>query len=218
MIFSLVQRAILILLAVMAVWGLGLFLGGGMALAVWAAVGAIACCAGTLLLWTSATDKVTWKNRLAGCLIPWGGRLNGGRLWPIPVISWLVWMAIAAATVWLMLASPAEPEVGQGDGVKTADRIAHILLLVAWIVDGSTIVYVLGTLSQAGAGSSSHRNTLLKTVAIIFAIIVGSVILHGVGATRLALTVAGTPPLIVGGGFGLFLAAVLVFGRKVRWN
>lgn len=218
MILAFIQRAGLVLLAVLAAWRIGLALGAGRGLLLWALGWAVLCGVGTWLLLTSTTGQVTWKNRVAGYLIPWGARLNRGKLWPIPAVSWLAWMAIGTAAVWLMPHQPAAADDGQGEGGDLSGRLARALLLVAWIVDGAALIYVLGTLSQAGSGSSSHRNTLLKTVAIILVIMGASVILHALGATRLALTVAGTPPLIVGGGFGMFLAAVLLFGRNVRWN
>jgi hypothetical protein len=218
MIFALVHRAILIVLAVIAVWRLGLVLGGGRALVVWAAIWAIACGMATLLLWTSTTDKVTWKNRLAGYLIPWGGRLNGGMLWPIPVISWLVWMAIGGATVWLLV---IDPKGETGNVVMDAawgGRLKQIGLLIAWIIDGTALLYVLGLPGTAGSWKSSNGRLLLKVSGVILGIIAASLVMYAMGASGLALMVAGLPPLVLGVGYGLFTLLIVSLGRKARWH
>lgn len=176
---------------------------------VWACGTATACGIGAVLLRLSPVGRVGWQNRVAAYLVPWGWRLGRGVLWPIPAASWAVWLAIGAATLVLR---PAAEEL---DATATAVRI---LLFVAWVADGAGILFVLGTLRQHYPSGSSGGRALWKVAGVLVVLIVGSVGLYLGGLPVLALVVAGGPPALVAGGYGLFLAVVLVAGRNARWN
>jgi hypothetical protein len=87
------RRAVLLGGCAAAAYALAVESGPWPAVLTCAAVAAVACTVGAILLRTSTIGRVTWRNRLAGYLIPWGWRLNRGKLWPLPVISWAVWTA-----------------------------------------------------------------------------------------------------------------------------
>lgn len=169
-----------------------------------AVVSAVACDAGAILLRTSGVGRVTWKNRLAGFLIPWGWRLNRGKLWPVPLISWTVWTAVSGAAV-LLLSASDQPSLGM-----------RAALLAAWVIDAAALVYLLGTISQATPGS--RAGSLWKLVAVTAGLLSASVGLYLGGRTATALVVGGGPPAAVVGGFGLVLLLIATVGRNTRWN
>jgi hypothetical protein len=167
-----------------------------------AAGAAVVCIIGAALLRTSTIGQVTWRNRLAGYLIPWGWRLNRGRLWPAAVFSWVVWAAVCGAAV---LLRSDEPSLG----VRAA-------LLTAWLIDASALVFLLGTIVQATPGS--RVGSVWKLVAVITGVLCASVGLYVTGQTTVALIVGGGPPALIGGVFGLVLLIFATVGRNTRWN
>jgi hypothetical protein len=202
MIFLYIKRAILIVAAAMASYWLTEQYGPTTACLIWAGIMATACGLGAVLLRTSQVSQVTWKNRLAGYLIPWGWRLNRGLLWPMPVISFVVWMAIGAAAILLRAGS---------ESVEL-----RIALFTAWVVDASVMVFLLGTLQQSTPGSRvAVVWKLLVCVAILLVLSIG---LYLWGMAPAALVVGGGPPLVAGAVFGLFTLVLLILGRNTRWN
>ena len=72
MVLLYIKQAILLLAAAAACFGLAEQFGSTTACLLWAGLMALACGMGTVLLRTSPVSQVTWRNRLAGDLIPWG--------------------------------------------------------------------------------------------------------------------------------------------------
>lgn len=209
MIRTLLHRVILVLVAVGACFGLAKALGAWSALAIWSSAAAFGCVVGTVLLRTSAIGRITWKNRVAAYLIPWCGRINRGRLWPIPVVSWVVWVLLGGATILVTSLPDEDPPVGD---------LWRVLLLAAWVADGGAFLYLLGGLAQSFPWDSRGARFLLKAAAAVLAVTVGGLLLFVSGHTRWAVLVAGGPPLVLGGIFGLFFGLLLLFGRNARWN
>jgi hypothetical protein len=206
---TLLHRVILVLVAVGACFGLAKALGPWAALAIWSSAAALGCGVGTVLLRTSAVGRVTWKNRVAGYLIPWCGRINRGRLWPIPVVSGAVWVFLGGATILVTSLPHEDPPVGD---------IWRVRLLAAWVVDGGAFLFLLGGLVQSFPWDSRGARFLLKAAAVVLAIIVGGLLLFVSGHTRTAVLVAGGPPLVLGSIFLSFFGLLLLFGRNARWN
>lgn len=206
MILLYVKRAALIVAVAAATYLLAAELGPWPAAIAGAAAAAVACTTGAALLRTSAVGRVTWRNRLASYLIPWGWRLNRGRLWPVVVTSWAVWTAVGVAAVLLRPTGPTEP-------VPVGTRVA---LFAAWAVDGAAMVYLLGTVAQATPGS--RVGGLWKMVAVATGVIGVSVGLYLTGLATVALVAGSGPPLAVGGGIGLFVLFFATAGRNTRWN
>lgn len=204
----LVRQAVLVAVAAVVVFLLSTRFGVGTAAAIWAGVSLLVCGVGAVLLRTSAVDRITWKNRLAAYLVPWGWRLGGGMLWPIPVASWAVWVAIAAAVfVLLPPAGAAEPGFGW-----------RISLGVAWAVDSAALMYLVGTIRQHYSFTSGKAGHSLRVICtVLVGLIAVSAVLLAVGWPYLAVAVAGGPPLVVAVGYGLFVGVFLAFGNG-RWN
>lgn len=208
MIVTLVRHAVLIAAAAAAVFFLVRQFGAGTAVLVWAGLSLLACAAGAVLLRTSAVGRITWKNRLAACLMPWGANLGGGALWPIPVTSWVVWLGVAGGVIALT------PTATGTDSWPTLWRVA---LGTAWVIDGGVLLYVAGTLRRHYPPTSSGWRSLTRICVVLIGLIAASVVLYVCGLPYLALAVAGGPPLVAGVGYGLFLGTLIVFGRG-RWN
>jgi hypothetical protein len=206
---TLLHRVTLVLFAAGACFGLTKALGPWAALAIWSSATAVGCVVGTVLLRTSAIGRVTWKNRVAAYLIPWCGRINRGRLWPIPVVSWVVWVLLGGATILVTNLPDEDPPVGD---------IWRVFLLAAWVADGGAFLYLLGGLAQNFPWDSRGARFLLKAAAVVLAIAVGGLLLFVNRQTRMAVLVAGGPPLLLGSIFGLFFGSLLLFGRNARWN
>lgn len=181
------------------------------AVVVWAVVSFVACVVGAVLLRTSEVGRVTWKNHAASYLIPWGVRVSRGKLWPIPVVSWAVWMTIGGGVFALT------PGLGS-DGLTSGEVVLRVLLGLSWAVAGYAFGYVLVVLSRGVSSGSSGSRMLTPFCVIIAGLLVLSVVLHLCGFTLLALMATGGPVLLVGGGYGLFVLVLLIFGRNSRWN
>ncbi|VTR94330.1 unnamed protein product [Gemmata massiliana] len=198
------KRAVLLFAAAAVTCGLATEFGPWPAALSWATVSAIGCSTGAFLLRTSEVGRITWRNHLAGYLIPWGWRLNGGRLWPVPLISWAVWTAVGGAA--LLLQPVEEPPA----------IWARVGLFTAWAIDTAVLMYLLGTIAQAT--SRSRVGSLRKILAVIIGVLGASLGLYLGGFTTAALIVAGGPTLVIGGGFGLVVLIFVTVGRNTRWN
>lgn len=196
------QKAVLLAAVATGAYGLAVEFGPWPAALTCGTVAAVACVIGAILLRTSTIGRVTWRNRLAGHLIPWGWRLNRGRLWPAAVFSWVVWTAVGGAAV---LLRSDEPSLGM-----------RAALLAAWLFDASALVFLLGTIVQATPGS--RVGSVWKLVAFITAVLCASVGLYASGRATAALLVGGGPPAVIGGVFGLVLLIFATVGRNTRWN
>lgn len=202
MIVLYLKKAVLFAGSAAAAYGLATEFGPWPAFLACAVVAAVACVLGAILLRRSTIGQVTWRNRLAGYLIPWGWRLNRGRLWPVAIISWVVWTAVCGAAV---LLRSGEPSLGM-----------RAALLAAWLIDASALVFLLGTIVQATPGS--RLGSVWKLVTFIVAVLCARVGLYVVGQTTAALIVGGGPPAVIGGVFGLVLLIFMTVGRNTRWN
>lgn len=206
MILLFVRRVVLISAAAVACYGLAERFGPPVAALIWTVVATGACGLGTVLLRTSPLGRVTWRNRVAGYLIPWGWRLNGGRLWPVAVVSWAVWTAIGGAVLLLRTGS-ADEQPGVGP---------RIALFVSWATDAAALMFVLGSIRQVTPGS--RVRSLWKLAAVIALVVAVSVALYLGGLTTAALVVGGGPPLVIGGCAALVVLIFVTVGRNTRWN
>lgn len=200
------QRVILVTAAAAACYGLAAVYDTWPGLLLWAGVTAVGCVLGAVLLRTSRIGEITWKNRAAGYLIPWGWRLNRGLLWPVPVISWLTWVAIGGGSV---LLRPDVVDEAPGAGVRIA-------LFASWTIDAAALIFLLGTIRQATPGG--RVRSLWKLVAVIAGLIGASVGLYLGGLPTAALVVGGGPPLLLSACLGLVVLLFSTVGRNTRWN
>lgn len=207
------HRVVLIALAAATCVLLAGEFGSWPAMGLWSAISSCGCLLGALLLRTSSLGSITWKNWVACNLLPWGYRMNRGRLWPIVLASWIAWVSIGAAVLTSTAAGP-EPTTGAEDW----GPFEATLLFAAWVVDGGAFLHVLGTLVQQFVPGWNGGKSLLKVLIFLLAILGLSIGLFLNGQPFAALLVAGGPLAILGVVYGLFLAAVLIFGRNARWN
>lgn len=201
---------------------LGHFLVGRMGPWTALAVAALVACAttttGALLLRTTAVGRITWKNHMGGWLLPWGYTIARGRLFVIALVSCLVFVSLAGAGILAGTLGQAPTNApAAAPATASVPTGTPWLLVLAWIVDGTCLMYLLGTLAGSTPGSSSGR-TLRKLVLTLVAMLVGSTALALFGHHGLATAVAGGPPLVLGTAYGLFVLVLLLAGRGARWN
>lgn len=118
-------------------------------------------------------------------------------------------MLLGAATILLTNVPTEEPPL---------DDIWRILLLVAWVIDGGAFLYILGTLVQNFYWNSTSGRNLLKVEAFILGIVLSSLVLFVNGQTRLAVLIAGGPPVVLGVVCGFFFGLLFLASRNTRWN
>lgn len=190
-------------------------------LAAWAtttAIGGALAVTGAMLLRSAQVGQITWRNRAAGFLLPWGYVLGRGKLPGIVIACTAIWSALAAAVLLSLVETANVPSPTPVVAPVAAAGASTPWLLLAWIVDGACLCYLLGTLTKYFAPHAQVTRTQLKLVLVLVTMLAGSVVLHLAGHTWLALLVAGGPVALVGGAYGLFLGVILLFGRNVRWN
>jgi hypothetical protein len=191
----------------------------------WAAWTATTACGaglatlGALVVRSTRVGERSWRNRLAGHLLPWGHRFGGGRLPGIVAGCVVTWAALAGGILlgtdaWCAaepVARSSQAPAGTGTGPTP-------WLVLAWLVDGTGLLYLLGLLRKHYNPGSRVTRSQARVVGAVSAILLGSVALHFTGQDGLALLVAGGPPLLLGSGFTLFAATILLSGRNHRWN
>lgn len=170
---------------------------------------------GTVLLRNAEPEKITWRNRTAGWLLPWGYRIGRGKLLAIAVVSGIVWGILLGLGV--LLAQPAPAMVREAPAPFLPD-MALVLLVLAWIVDGAALFYLLGMLSQNSSLSQPPGSTQLKTAAFVCFLLAASIGCHVTGRSGAALWIAGLPPLVLGILLGAWFAVLLSLGKNARWN
>jgi hypothetical protein len=212
----LLRRVLCVVLPMLVGWALVQRLQVGMALLTAALIGATLSITGALLLRGSAVGKVTWRNYTAGWLLPWGYTLGRGQLKGIALVSGSLWTLLAAGAIYVSTtATAADSSAAPG---APAASISAWWLLLAWVVDGGCLLYLLGQSLKNSLRGSSAGIRLRKLLLALVAMLVGSLVLQLFGYTGLAVLVAGGPPLVLGGTYGLFLLMLLCLGRNAHWN
>lgn len=199
-------KGILVALGGVAAWELAANFGPLMGLALWAGLMAIACVGSAWLLKTSPVGQVNWHNRVGEVVLPWGYPLSAGKLMPLATIAWLVWVAIGAAAVVLQCSATAK------------NPSLAVLLFVTWMLYGGCCLRQLGLIFHHFRNSPRPRRSMIVLTAVMIGIVVVSLVLWRMDRVRMALLVADGPLAVVGGGYGLFLASMLAFRGKGRWN
>ncbi len=174
------------------------------ALAVWASGMVLLCTLAAVALKGAPMGQITWRNRLAGYLLPWGYKLGGGKLAPMTAAAWAIWVLIGAGTVLLV-----------GNSAAAHPWLAT-LIFITWVIEGGLLVRQLGLFSTFS--SRSGRISILQSALLLAGLIAGGMVLWVMGYPGWALVVSGGPVALVGGGYGLFLGVMMTFGRNARWN
>ncbi len=190
----------------------------------WAAVGVAAAIAvassalGALLLKTATVGRITWRNYVGGWLLPWGYMLGRGRLAGIAAVSAAVWTLLAASAILATASATGAAPPGPVATVPAAAATTPWLLVLAWIVNGGALLYVVSLLSKNYSPTSSAARPLRRAIGVLTVLLVASIVMHACGYTTLATWVAGGPLLVLGTFYGLWIALLLILGRNARWN
>jgi len=164
------------------------------------AAGALAAAAsaglGVALLARSAVGEVTWRNRLAGWLLPFGGLFGATTLG-----------GLALTAGGLLAGFAASGAAARGDGYLAA----------AWALDFVVVANLAAIALRHSPGSSSRRSVLVQTAAV-GALGLGSVAFAAAGRPALAAAVAAGPILALAALYGLFVLLMVTVGRNARWN
>ncbi len=173
--------------------------------------------AGAMTLRSLRVGEISWRNRVAGWMVPWGYRMTPGKLWVISLVSGAVWAALWGLGI--LLARPASDVAmtAAAPGWWTAE-LTNGLLILAWLVDGAALFWLAGQISQYSANNRQPGSTIFRVLVVVAALIVFSFGFWYLGHPRIALWVAGFPPLLAGTLFGVWTALLLTMGRKARWN
>jgi hypothetical protein len=171
---------------------------------------AILCGVSGAILRSARIGQITWKNRQAAYLLPWGYALSRGKLPAIVANAWLGWTLIGVGVA--LATALADRDAATGT------QFWRWLLLAAWAVNVSAMLAVLGVLVKHFTLTSSSGRSLTTIIAVLVLLLLGSIALHAQGYTRLATAVAGGPLLIVGIGYGALVLLIVTVGRNARWN
>jgi hypothetical protein len=159
----------------------------------WIAGGSlIAAFLGAVLLRVSQVGQVTWRNRLAGWLLPFAGLFGAGQLGPLVASS--VTVVTAAGAVGAFLGQ--SPWLAAGVGL---DVLALLQLTV-------------------GAIQSRAARRLVIPIAVVGAALVAGVSLGASGRAGTGALVAAAPVVLAAGIPALYVLILSLMGRKIRWN
>lgn len=208
-------RSLPIALVIGLTLGLRSVLTPGLALLAAAAIGLLLAGLGASLLRTTRVGEVTWRNRAAGLLLPWGFLFYRAGLPGMVAGCAFVWAALAGL---VLLGHAPAPIVQNGAPAVAGAAGVSWWLVAAWILDGACLCCVLSVLIKNWAPGVTANRSLAKVAGVLTLMLVGSIALHLGGFGSSAVLVAAGPTLGVGGVYLLFVAAMVVFGRNARWN
>jgi hypothetical protein len=206
-VFQIVSRVLMFgLTAVVCAWLTSKF-GGLRAMGLWALALAVVCGGTALLMNVQPPGRITPINYLAGVVLPWGYKIGRGKLLPIVVASWLGWVVAGLAVIVLRTRVP---------GVTMP-----AMLFASWIIAALVVLRLVTMILTRGNSNPIAPGTLTPIVAL-GALLIASIAMVIFGRsetwTNLALLLTGGPILFLGGGYLLWLGAVLTIGRNARWN
>ena len=94
-------------------------------------------------------------------------------------------------------------------------------LAVAWVIDGGALLWIAGLLATS-TNTAQMMRSLGPVAAVLIGMLASSVALvtmtESAKAAWLAVLIAGGPPLVLGGAYGLFIVVMLTAGKNARWN
>lgn len=209
------RRLVIVALIVAATLLVARQLGTWTTLAIMSGIAAAACMLGVALLKTSTVGQVTWKNRVAGILLPWGYQLGGGQLPGIALVVWLSWLLIAGITLAVARYSPSVASVGGRAVVVTW------LTWLCWLILAGTALLLTYRMVQFSRGGGSAHSSIAKALFVSCALLLGSVAAFAVGYRGVALLVAGVPIVLTLLPVTVMLLLMLGYslaGKPIRWN
>ncbi len=200
----------LLIVSTIVSWNLIYQYGLVLGIAAWAGIMLILCTTAALLVRSSAIGKITWKNRIAGYLIPWGHALRWGALVPIVITSWILWILIAIAVHLLTRDMPLH---ANRPSIPPINLIG-VLTFSCWFIFTWAILYLVGNAKSNFGFSSNSGQTMIMLVALLTAILIASATMRYIGNSTLSLLLTGIPLAIVLVIATIYLVAVLLLFRK----
>jgi hypothetical protein len=191
---------VMLCIAGVAGWFLSLYV----ALAAWAGFVVAGCLAGAALLASQPVGRATPAGQLGAKFVRWGFRVGKGRLPHAVAVSIVIWLIIGAAVIL---------------AVASRGNLAFAALVVALAANALALCYTIGVVL-----SSSSIPRFARSLGPVMLVLLGTsaagLWLHfGAGRTLAGAGLAAAPILLVGGGYGAFLAVMLVgMKRGARWN
>ena len=167
---------------------LGASRGIGPATAIVAGAGAVATLLGVALLHTSPPGTLSWRNIVAGWLMPWGFAAGSDTLAGI---------ALTAFTGWAVL------------GAAGAFGWATPWLLAAWLLDAFVLAWITGPMWRRSHGRVQKRFAV-NLIAIVVLLAAGGFVAALLGAPLVGAAIAGGPLAVVGVAYGIFVGVFVV--------
>jgi hypothetical protein len=212
-------------LAVIATRGIGIALGivsYSLTVVVFVAIAGLA-------LKGSTVGSITWRNRLAGWLLPWTKWVGGGQLHSLLIKN----ATVSILFGWLMIWCDQNGLLHELVGLTASDnsrRISWIQLAVLWTTVGCWLILALAWLLLMRSWFKSQLNVLSVLLkgrdnGLPFllppASVTASIALRYAELPALALAVVAIPLLITTGPVLLMMAVFLwhhLRGKPIRWN
>ena len=194
-------RGIVIAAVAIGCAALALRIGAWLALGCWALACAMICGIVALLMQRQPPEKIGIVNYAAGVVLPWGYRIGRGKLMGIVATSWAIWVLVGAAAI---IAVTSRGEGGAAVSV-TADGkrspLVMTLLFLSWAVDGAVLLRIIGLIGTSADPARFVRSlgtVMLAVLAMIGASVALVLTSDSALAARVALGIAGGPPLAIG--------------------
>lgn len=182
-----------------------------------------------LLLRSAATESITWRNRLAGWLLPWTAWVGSGTLTGLLIKNGCLSLFFGWGTImltafgWSAALHPTVSVSEDGQSMGWQYFVAG-LTFICWLTLGIGWVQLCRNLigqrlGQAWRGSSHRRSEWLMLGTPL--LLIASVTLRQFGLAGWALTLVLVPLLVI-----LFpvlaMSVVLLYhwaiGKPIRWN
>lgn len=182
-----------------------------------------------LALKNSTVGNITWRNWLAGCLLPWIKWVGGGQLTSLLIKNAMVSILFGWLMIWCDRSGFLHELVGL-DANGDSRNLSWLAIAVLWITLGGWLILSTAWIWLIRSCAQNRQNDL----SILFSergnwlslllppLSVGvSIALRYANFPALALAVVAIPLLIIAGPVLLMMSVILwhqLRGKPIRWN
>lgn len=170
---------------------------------------------GAIVLRGARPEQVTWRNVLAGWLLPWGYRIANGRLTGIAAVSGVCWLLLGLAG--FIGTRPSTPVSGPANTAEPG-LLTVAATIAGWLVYGAAAFWLAGAVARSRDWTRPPGSTQAKLMAVPLLLLATSLTAWFLGNVRLALWVAAVPPVVAGVLTGAWMAVIILAGKNARWN
>jgi hypothetical protein len=160
---------------------------------------------GCFVLRTTAVQRITWRNHVAGRCLPFAQCMGGGSLGQVFVSSLLGSAAVGGGVLLLV-------------HLRQRDALPPWPLGVAWVVDALMLLFLATSQTRSYRRGAPFQQRGRWLYLFVVVQIVVSVALHLAGHVWTATIVAGVPQVVVLTPTVLYLLAAMTAGRSSRWH